>query len=191
MSVGAKSGSFKVKAGNISLDMNIVNRELSLELMLKTIFASPEGQIQAKALMAKQHGMYSLEDPNLIVALEGLSPKALLAEHLRDLAAKQRGPFKRELVRVAVSFPVTPNFKDTNCVVCSGSALQNQWLMLYDNTETNFVRLFAGNWRPCQAQEMNPSEGPERLQITMAAARKLFGERALAKFEAGWVGPAE
>lgn len=187
----AKSGKLKVKAGNFSVGMDIKNRELSLDLMLKTIFASPEGQIQARALMAKQYQLYGLDDPNLIIALESLSSKALLAEHLRDLAAKQRGPFKRELVRVVVSFPGSPDFKDTNCVVCSGSALQNQWLMLYDNTETNSVKLFAGNWRPCQSQEMEPAVGAERIQITMAAARKLFGDRALAKFEAGWVGPAE
>ncbi|MBI2839435.1 MAG: hypothetical protein HYX75_14060 [Acidobacteria bacterium] len=183
-------GQLKLKVGDSSLEMQFKNRELRLQEMLSMIFANPEGQTQAKALLAKEHGLFALDDPALADALERLSPRTRLGEQMRDLVVKQRGPFKRELTKVLVSFPSNANFPSGSCVVCSGSDLFSQTLVLYNQQETYQVQVDARNSRACRPEESDPSQGPENIQVTVETGHKLFGQRPLRKFEEGWVGPA-
>ena len=164
---------------------------ISLEKMLDKVFASESGQIQAKALLAQKHGLFAIDDTQLQTALESLSPTSRLAESLRDMALKHRSAWRRELVKVRLSFPPNADFPDENCVVCDGSEWLGHRLVIFDGSETLSIRLVAGSWRPCQPQETGPGHAPENVQIKFKAARKLYGNKPLNKFEDGWVGFAD
>jgi hypothetical protein len=183
----AKKGSVNMSIGKVSLKMDVENDLQSIKSALDKIFADPNAKREAEATLAEFYKIYSIHDQRIIDAVAGLSPDDPISSALRELSNRQKGPFRRELKQVRISFPGGPSFGEDDAVVCSGSDLLGQKIYIYDTDEERSVLVTARNSRPC----LTPKAGNiENIQVTIKVGRKLFGDRPLQKFEPGLVGPA-
>jgi hypothetical protein len=182
----AEEGTIDMTIGKARVKMGIKNDLQSIDALLKRIFRDDTKQASL-ALLADVHGLYSVRDLKIVDAIAGLSPAESVSPGLRELARKQVGPFRNELKQVRISFPTNPNFGDDDAVVCSGSDFFGRNIYLTDSQEERHAVVTGNNTRPCQP--LRNGESNENIQITVATARKLFGDRPLQKFENGLAGP--
>lgn len=185
----ASKGGLSMKVGAASLDLKVENDLQSMRALLDKVFKDEDSKREMKAILAEFYGLYSVDDPRFVKEIAKLPPDSPVSRALKELSAQQKGAFKQELKEVRFSFPQNPKFRNDEAVVCSGSDLIGQKLYLTDLANENSVTVVARLSRPCPASQENDG-AQETIQITAKAAKGLFGDRPLSKFERGMAGLA-
>lgn len=133
------------------------------------------------------HKYYDVEQASVVEAIAGLDYDHKVAKLIRELRNESKGPFEERIKPVRIGIMEDGRIATGYAAVCRNGDFYREQIYLFEPNYEKIITVNAFEPRVCPKTDSTPADAnPPLVRISRADAKRLFGNRVLSEFEAGF-----